>query len=517
MAEYLDFIADGENYITAGDQFRVSGSGTGTHFPIIFYNTNSERHALDKQLTNPRTVNGVLRDGTSILHPVIVIEYTSVPSFNYAYIEKFKRYYYVTDVGSVVNNIWAISLDVDVLMSFGTQIRTCNAMVERNEYWYNLTLYDNRRVEKQTKTYTYMEGGLGIAPFDPKRVDAGSYRYLLTIAGTPDTDPPPTGTYPDISPLVRPGVGENYGASGQRMWALNNEQLRLFCDYLYNTGLDASISRLFSNPNEAIITVIAYPFDIHAHDPSRCRASTDEIVFGDYTSISGTAAWEIFSHYDNVFDVGSVPDPIGTDNWLRYPPAAKWRLWLPYCGWFDVDPNDMNASPLSVRYVIEMSTGKCKAYVYKTRSAVNPIVLTAEGQIGISIPLSSTDQVDITRNNIQMLTNGLTSMLAGHGAQNLLSAGMTAAFNPPTFRGEPVTGIFGRYSPYNPVIAIEHQVYTDEGPNYAHLEGRPLHETVGLSSLSGFTICRSVDLAGVTATKPELDQIESDLKGGVIL
>lgn len=517
MPEYLDFIANGENYITAGDQFRVSGSGTGTHFPIIFYNTSSERHALDKQLTNPQTVNGVLRDGTSVLHPIIVIEYMSVPSFNYAYIEKFKRYYYVTDVGSVVNNIWSISLDVDVLMSFGTQIRNCSAMVERNEYYYYLHVIDTHR--QPTTEVIYVDRPNGYRTFDPTGLTDYSYNYVLNISST-GTGILTHDPYPDISPLVRAKMSDMIRTS--YLYAFAKYELDGLMRYVYSSSFWDTVTKLFANPSDAIISLIGYPMDIKAHDTGGGVLGPGVARYADHESL-GFEAYYINGSYDCVWNLGTLNTSSVYNDWRDYPPAARWRIFLPYCGWFDVDPNKL-AHGAKIQYIVELTTGKCKAVVSKLRSTRDQIILTADGQIGYSIPISSTNLESVMRNDAQILGNMLTGQIASLAMGNPAGAVMAGAGglmsslnNTLSFRGVAGTGIMGRFLPYEPRLVIEQQLYTDEGTNYAHLEGRPLHETVGLSSLSGFTVCSSVDLAGVTATKPELDQIETDLKGGVIL
>ena len=100
---------------------------------ITFYNSENEKNVVVKQLSNGTSMTGTLRTPTSVLNPVIMIENATFPTWNYAYIDEFNRYYFVTNVVSINEKIWQIEMKVDVLMSFNAEIMTCNAYVARNE------------------------------------------------------------------------------------------------------------------------------------------------------------------------------------------------------------------------------------------------------------------------------------------------------------------------------------------------------------------------------------------------
>lgn len=115
-------------------------------FPVVFYTNNSSSNKVDKELVEKYTVNGTLRNGCSIIDPVILFEANS-PGFqsnrvNYLYVAEFERYYYVTNIVSVNYTLWEVHCHVDVLMSFKEQIRAQTAVVSRQESKYNLMLDD---------------------------------------------------------------------------------------------------------------------------------------------------------------------------------------------------------------------------------------------------------------------------------------------------------------------------------------------------------------------------------------
>lgn len=118
---------------------------------IVLYQNSAERNRVDKTnyLTKIKTISGTVRDVTSIVNISILIEYDTVPNFNYCYLPAFRRYYYITDVSTVNKNLWELSLSCDVLMSYKEAIKNCNGFIERNENLYNENIVDKQRVIEQ--------------------------------------------------------------------------------------------------------------------------------------------------------------------------------------------------------------------------------------------------------------------------------------------------------------------------------------------------------------------------------
>lgn len=128
-------------------------------FSITLYRNSAEPNRVDKRnyLTEVQTISGVLREETSILAPIITLELSSRPNANYCYIPQFGRYYYITDIVSIRNNLWSISLYVDVLMSNREAILNCKGFVERNEFKHNNMLIDKKRIIEEGVDITVVE------------------------------------------------------------------------------------------------------------------------------------------------------------------------------------------------------------------------------------------------------------------------------------------------------------------------------------------------------------------------
>ena len=100
---------------------------------IKFYKNSSEKNKIGKSLSSELTLNGNLRDECSITSPSILVEATSLVDYNYCYIPEFKRYYFISDITSVRNNLWRVSLKCDVLESFKKDILNLSCIVDKQQ------------------------------------------------------------------------------------------------------------------------------------------------------------------------------------------------------------------------------------------------------------------------------------------------------------------------------------------------------------------------------------------------
>lgn len=106
---------------------------------IYLYNNSSENNRVDKSsyLENVGDINGVLRDECNIIDPVINLELSNPPTFNYVYIPSFNRYYFVKEFDFVRTGLYRLKLHIDVLMSYKDAIKNLQCLIQRNEYKYN--------------------------------------------------------------------------------------------------------------------------------------------------------------------------------------------------------------------------------------------------------------------------------------------------------------------------------------------------------------------------------------------
>lgn len=112
---------------------------------IVLQTNASPKNALTKDVTDVLTVSAYLKEQTSIVDPVFVVSGLSagdVSSINYITVETLGRSYFVTDIQSVVNNVFEFTAHVDVLSSYADEIKAQTAVIHRQENAWNLYLDD---------------------------------------------------------------------------------------------------------------------------------------------------------------------------------------------------------------------------------------------------------------------------------------------------------------------------------------------------------------------------------------
>lgn len=141
----------------------------------LFWNTDPA-NKIGKTISKVDELTGYLRYPSSIIDPVITIERSSPTGFNYVQIPEFNRFYYVNNIVADNNGLITLSMHVDVLQSFASQIRQCQAIIRRQENEYNLLLDDGIFKAYQNSKHK-------IIAF-PNEMNG--FSYVLAIAGNSD-------------------------------------------------------------------------------------------------------------------------------------------------------------------------------------------------------------------------------------------------------------------------------------------------------------------------------------------
>lgn len=97
---------------------------------LTLYKSLSDRGHMTKNLTSPVDYSGSLRDSSPVTDPVIMIETDNPSAYNYAFIPIFGRYYFIEGMTSVRTGLWELTLHVDPLMTYRSQLLAVSLIVE---------------------------------------------------------------------------------------------------------------------------------------------------------------------------------------------------------------------------------------------------------------------------------------------------------------------------------------------------------------------------------------------------
>lgn len=329
----------------------------------------------------------------------------------------------------------------------------------------------------------------------------------------PDPEPPvpedPIGTTPTITP---PTSGAGTGLVKLYNPTLTN--LASFSQWLWSANIFDNFSKLFQDPMEAIIGLNL----IYATPTVQ---GIDNIIVGNLDS--GVSSPIIVEQYINI-DCGTVHVSKYFNNALDYI-NTRIQIYLPFIGIKDLDAADCMNRDVNVSVTIDVLTGTC---LYNIRID-NRLLYTFEGNCAVQLPLTSANYSSVIASGIAaiggVVATGVAAGATGGAVLPLVGAsGIRSAssfvgnMSHSVERSGNITsnaGAMGVKKPY--LIIIRNRTYDPK--YYNRFYGYPANTTVTLGDpyVKGYTKVKDIHLEIKSATQQELNEIETLLKGGVIL
>lgn len=129
---------------------------------LTLYRTEDEDNVLGKTLEVVQEYDITLKDPTNILSPVLRIRDNRAnldQLANYAYLEEFNRYYFITSMATTGKEMWSLYLSVDVLESFKEDLLDSPAEVTRHmQVGDYLDVTPTREVRKEVDIFESNKG-----------------------------------------------------------------------------------------------------------------------------------------------------------------------------------------------------------------------------------------------------------------------------------------------------------------------------------------------------------------------
>lgn len=290
-------------------------------------------------------------------------------------------------------------------------------------------------------------------------------------------------------------------------YRLRKSELQALGRLLWTPTVTQALSSVFKNPLESIINLFMLPFDKH-------RTEYKNILLGTYdTGIGGF----LVDQYATI-DCGVIDIPEKWGGSLDY--ESRIQLYLPFIGTKEVDITEVMGGQLGVKYIVDVLTGACVAYVAVKRGDLEAVLYQFTGNCAYSFPLTQANYntfYSALLSSTAAVATGIatggasTPMLVGAGASVAASAKVHVNHSG-NLAGN--TGYMGIKKPYiilsRPIQALP--------ADFGKYKGYQSHITKKLSDCKGYTEVEYIHLDGISrATSAELSQIESLLKGGVII
>lgn len=455
---------------------------------ITLYKNFSKKINSTKQPSGGAEKEVYLKDGCSVENPIFLIDGIDL---DVNYVKFNDNYFYVNDIILSNNNIYEIHCSMDTLASHKAEILNTTAYVKYSQSRFNKWIPDERLsmttecTAKETVTpfYTGTRGSI-----------------IITIANNDDA--------------ALCGMTSCY--------AVNINQLYAITTKLYGTNWSDELSKIFGNPYSAIIEAHWVPFHIeYENSPIYIGQVKDENRLGYGTPLH---SWMSSSQTARVH----LPINWNYNDWRDAAPYSSLSLTLPFIGTVNLDVNKiLGESQVDVQYSFNVLDGSLS---YVILSAGDTIVQRYETNLAVPLSIGQA-----SGNKIEGATQmALGSVATGAGIAEIASgagsiAGVTStaygisqiASGIKTFFTNDVSGkgTIGNFaSPMQVVYSSDDDlrsfvlthtthIFSQDPADINAIEGRPLYETVKLSTLSGYVKCEgaSVNMSGLEKDKEEIN------------
>ena len=448
---------------------------------VYFFSYSKKKNSTAQPtLSSGTSFNVDLKENCSVMNPVLIMtaSTTGMPApftpgyFNYAYISKFSRYYYVTDVQYVLGH-WEFYLTVDVLASFKTAIGTQSTYVERAASSYNGDIIDNlypAKTDVQIQSATIATSWANVAP-------SGGC-YVVGIVNNQSSNHIGAITYYALTSA-----------------GLNSLLAYLFGNNIYQAGSITEIGEdLFKslfNPFQYIVSCMWFPAAATTYG-----STTGTIKVGYWDT--GITANLMDTITDVRFITGTISDhpQISRGAYLNYAPYTRITLYCPPFGEVPIDPTFLRTGKyLYAKVMIDVITGQATLRVAFRSSSSGAYSAKAcfEKTAMMGVPIQLAQVLTDYSGSVSTLTSGISGGIAG-AVMGLIGATVQSAIatQTPKVATSGANGSFINFA-MAPELVVEHTLLVDE--DLSDL-GRPLMSTVTLNTLSGYIKCGEAHFNG---------------------
>lgn len=459
-----------------------------------FYTTAKKQNST-LQPSGGTTIDVKLKDGTDLISPVFILNYGSVPTWTSVLFEG--RYYFVSNIESIRNDLWAISCSIDALATYKTQIGSQTLYVVRSS-----NRFDGAIVDQNYPVKTGIE-------IEMRNTD--SFYDAFNFTG---------GTY--VVGIIN---GQQSGApvGAVSYYAFQQANFRAFINKLmgdvgdYNvpvTEISQELQMMLFNPFQYIASCIWFPFDI-----SKFSGSDDDIFYG-WWQLSSTVYGKKLSSVAPIQIQRSVntlahPQQQSRGAYLSGAPYTRKVIRCMPFGMFDVDPQIYyGATPVNLDLKVDVITGAGVLRVYRDDNQTWKDTQTLQAQIGVQVQLS---QMNLDYQALMNAEHASVNQVAAYTKlnpfgimnANIAAVGSAELAKVPTLQSN---GLNGGIAALDGSIECLNQFMLIADEDNAH-RGRPYCQLANIAQTGGFMIVSNADF-DIACTDTERGIIKQYMESG---
>lgn len=464
----------------------------------------AKRQNSTKQPTSEELAAGIVYEAvylkalTNIDNPVLMIDGvdSNIYAYNYAYIEDWGRYYFVSSCDLNNEHICKINLELDDLATYKSFIQATDAYVVYSSSDYNIWIRDDRTPIVARPPEVEIARGIPMIGDDKVfEYDSLDESVILTTFSK-DTGV----TYWRMSELTIDTLMNSLITAGASIWG--------------------SMQLLFGDAIGSIISAVRLPINTLVIPTD---GVVREVWLGDYKVQTGSSSYleamKLSQKYIRFRKRVGIPTTYL--DYRVFEPYVELKIRLPFVGVCDISHQEFGGS-VYVEGVVDLCTGKIVYTLYNDENYTYA-VCNFNGQCGGTMPMASS-QISKSSEIVQSLASSAISLGAAAINPALGIAGSIGSIASAFYHAnQKSTNILGSYAGMNTevittdieVIAIKHETAI-EPSNLKDIEGRPCMKCRSISGLTGFVRTQgfSIELA---VNKSVIDSINAKMDAGVYI
>ena len=471
-------------------------------FNVNFYTFAKKSNSTARPSGDGEVISCILKTDSSIRNPVIILErgLASAPSWNYAYIPEYGRYYFINNWTWTDHRLWAADMTCDVLATFKPQIGDASLYILRSSAASDGNIVDDYYPTKMT---CQTDVTIGTSP------------WIHTL-GSDDIDLSAGVFVVGYVTSQQPNDSHMYGSvvySAMRQSGLRSLVDELLDDSLLSgSGFDTAdatlaLQKSLIDPLSYIKSCIWLPVlyesiggteldSLHIWDWS--IPCSHKIISNDPPYMQYAVTLATIKH----------PLTLTRGNYLNTAPYTRINLDLPPFGNLELDTTlTSNATQVQALITFDLITGQGRARVLVDGVCTD----MAESQIGVPIQLSQVmkDYLGAAQSGFNAVVGTISGIVSGQYAGAISSAGngIANAVRAMQPRGSSVGGA-GSFAHLKNRARLYHQFMIPVDEDNDHC-GRPLCQIRQISTLPGYLLVKDaeLDLAGFTEEAAEIRDI----------
>ena len=474
----------------------------------------AKRHNSTLQPTGQGDIVDVfLKGGSDIITPTFTLNSASIPSFNYMLFEG--RFYFVTGIRNVRDQLYEIDAAVDVLATYKGIIQATSAYVLYYSHA-NSEIVDRRlstktgiTIQSDTEQFNNLGGGnaymltaVGSQGTKIYACDKSSVDDIFvnaTLSGIKDTFEDAIDEF--IDDILDPAT---FGSVEDAIKGF----LRL---YLLSLKVTSHVSNTLQFAQDAAQFVKnCYVLPIA---PSDIGGQSASIYLGQW--ISNTSGRKDFPRI--VHDSATVAIPWQATDWRRNSPYHELYLYIPYIGLLPLPASELiGVSNITVNVSIDTYSGVTSFVVNADNGAV-----IGQYSTNIAAPYAiGASNIDIVSSGAELASSGMALLgnaIMGNAAGALAgSIGITNSIKPfdasiASNGGAAGMGLGNTVK----CFSVFHDT-TVTPASVSAVKGTPFNGVMSLSGITGFVQTADASVAGAM-TDTEREQINNMLNGGIYI